>query len=219
MTVIASDNFLLCATIPFVYCRYSYCQPTVCQFQNLPALMADFDFETLSKNPFFMKKFRRCAESRDTNKDGLITRSDFDLTVQRHMDMGAPEHKVKELRQILGLMSDSLGLTDHEKLLTYQEFGERWAKKIEEMGKSSKHFAALFRAVDTNDSGEICYNEWVRHYKAMGIDPKHARASFDAMDANGDGKVSKQEFIDYHCEYFYTTDDKLKSSLLYGPLD
>lgn len=188
-------------------------------FQVLPALMMDFNFEQQSKDTFFMKKFSRDTEARDMDKDGFITRADFDLVVQRHIDMGTPEKKVTELRKIMGSMSDSLGLTDHNKKLTYEEYGKSWGKKIEEMGKSSIHFAELFHAVDTNDNGEICYDEWVRHYRAMGIDPKHARASFDAMDVDGDGMVSKHEFIDYHREFFYTTEDKLKSSLLYGPLE
>ena len=54
--------------------------------------------------------------------------------------------------------------------------------------------------------------------KALNIDKAHARASFDAMDTNGDGKISKEEFVAYHVEFYYTAEDKLKSSILYGPL-
>ncbi len=52
----------------------------------------------------------------------------------------------------------------------------------------------------------------------LGIDTVHARASFDAMDANGDSIVSKEEFTAYLKEFYLTAEDKLKSSLLLGPL-
>ena len=196
---------------------------TVRHFRVLPALMKklgdDYNFEQLNKDPFFMKKFQREIEVRDADKDGKITRHDFDLMWQRHAEMGTPEHKLKELRKILGLMADSLGLPNYEVAHNFEEYGKSWANKIKEMGPSSIHFAELFHALDTDDSGKISYDEWVKHYKSFGIDPKYARASFDAMDADGDGKVSKQEFIDYNSEYYYTAEDNLKSSILYGPLD
>lgn len=169
-----------------------------------------------------MKKFRRETQVRDVDKDGFITRADFTVIAQRHVEMGTPKHKVKELREMMEKVADSMGLTDDKIKFTYEEFGKSWKNQLlqsREMRENKVHFAKLFHTVDLNDDGEVSYDEWVKHNKAMGIDSKHARASFDAMDANGDGSVSQQEFVDYHCEYFYTTEDKLKSSLLFGPLD
>ena len=57
------------------------------------------------------------------------------------------------------------------------------------------------------------------HYKALGADVAYARASFDAMDMDGNGVVSKEEFTAYNIEFFYSTEDKLNSSIMYGPLD
>jgi hypothetical protein len=39
------------------------------------------------------------------------------------------------------------------------------------------------------------------------------------MNTSGDGVVSMDEFIQYNKEFFFTTEDTLKSSILYGPLD
>ena len=53
------------------------------------------------------------------------------------------------------------------------------------MGPSSIHFAELFHALDTDESGKISYDEWVKHYYVGGVnvDPKYAKASyFDAME-------------------------------------
>ena len=58
-----------------------------------------------------MKKFQREIEVHDADKDRKITRhDDFDLIWQRHAEMGTPEHKLKELRKVIGFMANSLGL-------------------------------------------------------------------------------------------------------------
>ena len=81
------------------------------------------------------------------------------------------------------------------------------------------YYESMFNNLDMNRDGVITYNEWVAHYNCMGIDTEHARASFEAMNQSGDGKVSRDEFVTYHYEFFNTTEDKRKSSILYGPLD
>ena len=55
--------------------------------------------------------------------------------------------------------------------------------------------------------------------KCLGIDPAHARASFDALDTNNDGVISEEEFRAYHWEFFCTTENKLNSEIMYGPLE
>ena len=75
-----------------------------------------------------------------------------------------------------------------------------------------------FEQIDLNGNGEISVQEWQRYNHAMGISSGHARKSFKAMDANGDGVVSFQEFKAYIREFYFSTEDKLRSSILYGPL-
>ena len=77
----------------------------------------------------------------------------------------------------------------------------------------------MFNCLDINGDGVVSMNEWELHYKCMGIDPKHAKASFEAMDTNSNGVVSLEEFTAYHVEFFSSTDNKLNSAILYGPLD
>ena len=78
---------------------------------------------------------------------------------------------------------------------------------------------ASFDTLDTNGVGLIDLAEWRLHYECHGLPVEHAKASFDAMDTNQDGLISRSEYLGYCAEYFLTTEDKLKSSLLFGPLD
>ena len=76
----------------------------------------------------------------------------------------------------------------------------------------------MFPILDCNGDCVISMEEWRVHNCAMGISPEHAEASFHAMDADEDGKISQEEFVNYHYEYFYSTENKLNSAILYGPL-
>ena len=76
----------------------------------------------------------------------------------------------------------------------------------------------IFACLDANGDGFISLKEWRVHNSAMGISPEHAKNSFHAMDADGDGKVKRKEFVEYHLEYYNSTENKLNSAILYGPL-
>ena len=84
---------------------------------------------------------------------------------------------------------------------------------------SIKRFTDMFEIIDEDGDGVISREEWIKYSKAIGITPVHAEASFNAMNADGNKTVSRDEFLAYNHEFFYSTEDKLKSSLLFGPID
>ncbi|CAB3982222.1 sarcoplasmic calcium-binding [Paramuricea clavata] len=134
----------------------------------------------LRTNEFYLKKLYRSAQVTDADKDGVITRADYDLMIKRYNELGMPEENKQELSDAMYGMCGSLGLTDYSKSLTYDEIVQSW--------------------IDNVEKGE------------------HAEPSFKAMDTDGDGVISHDEFVAYHYEYFHTSEDKLHSSHLYGPL-
>lgn len=175
--------------------------------------------EEIASNEFFLKKLQKEARVRDTNKDGFISKEDYDVVVQRYKEMGVSEAHLEKLRKNHDMLCTVMGITDDSIKLSYDQCIANFTKSSAQLEEVIKIFDTHFDIIDTNEDGKISFKEWTEHYKALDIDVKHARASFDAMDTNGDGIVSRDEFRAYHKEYYTTADDNLKSSLLHGPLD
>ena len=184
------------------------------------AMASSNSHEDLRKNDFFKKKIRRTVEVFDTNKNGRITLADYELVVKNYKDLGISEKHLEVVKKVMKQLSDVMGLTDHSKSISYEEFEEIYLKNLDKMrGHTQDLFSGAFQMIDTNETGWLSLEEWENYYKAAGIDTKHAKESFNAMDKNGNGKVTKEEFIAFNDEYFYTTENKLNSAILYGPLD
>ena len=171
------------------------------------------------ESPFWNKKLDRAVRVRDADKDGVITRKDFELVAQRYKDLGVSGEQLQRIRDSLMKMCDSVGLSDETKQFTYEEFKRRHAHVDIQLGTTNTIFRTMFNGLDINGNGVVSMKEWELHYKCMGLDPKYAKASFEAMDTNGDGVVSLEEFTAYHVEFFSSTENKLNSAILYGPLD
>ena len=177
------------------------------------------DLSKLMESDFYKRKMLTFLKSRDANNDGLITRMDFDLIMKRFKDRRVPEEHLKVTEYVFHRFCDDMGLTDETKLLTYQQFTERFGNIAEEASKVIPAFyKSSFKVADANDDGFISLKEWEDYNYAICVDAENSRASFEAMDTNHDGKISLEEFMAYHEEFFFSDEDKLKSSILFGPL-
>ena len=82
-------------------------------------MLSNFKFkysEGLKNNEFWNKKFRHAVKVRDIDKDGFISRSDFQMIVTRYREMGSSEEHLKKLDNTLMKICDAWGLTEGKKL-------------------------------------------------------------------------------------------------------
>ncbi len=175
------------------------------------------NLEALFKNEFVQRKHLTAMKIRDADHDGKLSKADYKLVIKRYETLGASEAHLKILEQNYSDMWKVAGIADDTTELTYEQFTANASKNAANT-TMDKNFMTHFDIIDGDGNGEISFKEWVQYYIACGIDIIHARASFDAMDANHDGVISKEEFIAYAKEFFFSVEDKLKSSILYGPL-
>lgn len=175
--------------------------------------------DTLRKSDFWKKKFHAAVSATDVDKDGFISRDDFNMIVQRYKEAGASPEHVKNVQESFEKLYVIWDMTDDKKM-TLEEFEVMFQGRLEKsFAYADELYSGWFKQVDMNADGEISQEEWRIHNSALGISIEHATASFNAMDANGDGVVSMEEFIDYHKEFFFSAEDNLKSSILYGPIE
>lgn len=177
----------------------------------------------LREDKFYARKLRQFVRVTDTDKDGYITRHDFDLVMERYKQLGVcTQQHLEKLNASLTNILDLVGITDASVRLTYEQYEDKWfgvVMHLKEKGMLEKLFLSMFDSTDLNGDGYLTFDEWTAHGECWGIEKGTHRASFDACDANGDGKVSKEEFTNYGYEFIASTENKLNSSILYGPLE
>ena len=175
--------------------------------------------EKLLADPFWNKKMDLAIKYRDADKDGFISQADFNNAGDRYVSIAkASPEKVELAKKQRSIVFEKLGLTDPSAKVSYDVLKKFTAKSAENPDRR-KFVAGLFDILDLDSNGELSYEEWETHHKCNGIDTAYAKASFEAMDTDKNGVVGRDEFTDYYEEFYYSTEDKLNSSLLYGPLD
>ena len=178
------------------------------------------DASKLKESAFWNKKLDKSAVVFDVDKNGHISRADFLLMRERFSQQNVSKKYLEEFNKSQEQFLDHVNLKDNSVKYTYAEMKEKF---IEYLQKASEGFEILmensFKLLDLNDNGVISFEEWKSHYVVRGIPTEYARASFDAMDKNGDGEILLEEFVAYNYEFFCSDEDKLSSSILYGPLE
>ena len=169
----------------------------------------------LEKSEFWKRKFHQQTLMMDVDRSGTLSRSDFEAMVEGFRKNYGNSDKVKKMSLQLLRHCKKIGFIDDSVEMTYENYKQRWLA-VTEREEYRSILQAMFEIIDINGDGTISFEEWKKYTEAVRIPSDRARATFDAIDKDGDETITKKEFIDYQLEFFFSTEDKLKSGNLYG---
>nr|P04571.1 RecName: Full=Sarcoplasmic calcium-binding protein; Short=SCP [Hediste diversicolor]1Q80_A Chain A, Sarcoplasmic calcium-binding protein [Hediste diversicolor]2SCP_A Chain A, SARCOPLASMIC CALCIUM-BINDING PROTEIN [Hediste diversicolor]2SCP_B Chain B, SARCOPLASMIC CALCIUM-BINDING PROTEIN [Hediste diversicolor] len=170
----------------------------------------------------WVQKMKTYFNRIDFDKDGAITRMDFESMAERfakESEMKAEHAKV--------LMDSLTGVWDN--FLTAVAGGKgidetTFINSMKEMVKNPEAKSVVegplplfFRAVDTNEDNNISRDEYGIFFGMLGLDKTMAPASFDAIDTNNDGLLSLEEFVIAGSDFFMNDGDST-NKVFWGPL-
>ena len=191
----------------------------------------------LANNEFWVKKMTARFHALDLNKDGVLSKADFDIFTERIIQIGKlseaqAERTWKLHNEIVSVFGgENLKLTLTEAIESQTKFSTGTVGVIQfpsfitycvclrHLGDYPSMVAnKFFDVIDTDDDGIISYNEWAVYFECIGIDVKHARPCFDALNTNIDGELNRSEFVDATINFHRCTDESHPSRFVYGPI-
>jgi len=173
------------------------------------------------------KKFKTYFKRMDYDKDGVITRKDFEGMAERFIQAGKlKDARAKQLTASLEATWDKyLKDLSNKDQITEADF----VTNLKKVAADSSHHEALlgplplfFECIDTNGDKLIDGGEYAVFFEILGIENAKALAepSFRAIDTNNDGFLSIDEFKEAGKEFFTNlTDESKPSTLFFGPLE
>jgi len=170
---------------------------------------------------FWLQKMRTYFDRIDFDKDGAITRKDFEGMAARFADK-LDSAKAQDLTaNITNVWDKYLQSVGGGQPIAKDAFIAAMKTMAKDPGSKATLEGPLplfFRAVDANNDGMISEDEFGYFFQILGLDTAMAPASFQAIDTNADGQLSLQEFTEAGSEFFLSEDPSKPTKLFWGPL-
>jgi Ca2+-binding EF-hand superfamily protein len=172
---------------------------------------------------FWQRKMRTYFQRIDFDKDGSITRKDFEGMATRFIESGKLSGpQATELQQnILDVWDKNLGPSSGVDAISQDKFIEVMKSLVGNPALKQALEGPLplfFKAVDANHDDYIQADEYAQFFQILGLDPAMAPDSFKAIDTDGDGRLSLQEFVTAGSEFFQSEDESKPTKSFWGPL-
>ena len=177
---------------------------------------------TSEEKAYHLKKMKVRFSRLDVDKNGFISREDFDVMAKKMSEYGklnkeqadAVEKGFLHIADAYELMPgvkvpiDDVIQKAHEKLLSDPDEPER-AKEI---------LIKCFNTLDTNNDGYISVEEFKVYLKILtpGVLDENVVHTFNVIDTNNDGKISLQEFVSAVLDYVFNTKETETSKAILG---
>jgi len=172
---------------------------------------------------FWEKKMITYFNRIDLNRDGKISKEDFEDMAAKFIDAGfvSAANKATFTSNICGIWDSYLSKLGKDGGITSADFTAQAKELVKtDAGKNTLGGALdnFFKAVDTDGDEQISATEFELFYKIIGLDTSSAGSSFAAIDENNDGQLSLDEFKTAGIQFFTLEDESHPSKLFWGPL-
>jgi Ca2+-binding EF-hand superfamily protein len=178
---------------------------------------------------FQRSKLDRRFELLDTDGDGYITATDYDLAAAEvcrafNYAEGSPQHEKVHLGY-LNLWVRLSRKMDEEGAgrITRQQFAASCAQLIVEAENGYDQvlrpvIQTVIEIIDANENGVLEVEELAAWFNAYGVCADDAQRAFKTLDRNGDGVLDPHE-VHKAIEEYYTSDDpEAPGNQIFGPL-
>ncbi len=177
---------------------------------------------TEQQKAYHLRKMRTRVARLDVNKDGVVSREDFQLMSERLSEYShLTEQKAKAVNEALMHVADRLHLTPgvkHSLKEMAQKISENMLSRSPALMRKSHD--PLFDAIDTNGDGHISVEEYKIYLRVVapevtGDEAKHA---FDVIDADKNGEISREEFLAAATDFFFGVEETEAANVFMGKL-
>ncbi|KAI0209462.1 Sarcoplasmic calcium-binding protein [Lamellibrachia satsuma] len=173
---------------------------------------------------FWKRKMKTYFNRIDFDKDGAITRADFEGMANRFNETGklTSDRQADMMTTLTDVWDKYLSVLGGGTAIHQSQFVELMEKLINDPTMKDVVKGPLplfFHCVDSNDDHLIDEAEYKKFFEILGLDTSLATAAFQAIDTNKDGNISLDEFTDAGSLFFITQEDNCPNSLFWGPLE
>ena len=181
---------------------------------------------TEKQRAYHFQKMKTRLTRLDINKDGYISREDYDLMSKRLAERsGMTKEQAEQTHKELMKVADRLELKPGVKLpvLEAAKKASEWTLSItpeeQKVNMKSSH-NLLFDVIDTNKDGHISTKEFGDYFYTIAPDLTEAEVvySFNTIDANKNGEISREEFMAAAEDFFCGVEETELSKVFFGKL-
>ena len=182
---------------------------------------------TEEQKAYHLRKMRTRMSRLDINKDGYISREDFELMGKKLAEhSGMTEEQAQATTREFLKVADMINLKPGVKK-PLEEAAKRANESHCSLMSSDEKISLvngvhnmLFDAIDTNKDGHISIKEFKVYLNliAPGVKEDEIVHSFDAIDADKNGEISREEFLAAAQDFLLGVEETELSKAFLGPL-
>ena len=175
---------------------------------------------------YHLRKMRTRYARIDVNKDGYISREDYELMGKKLVEYsGMKGEQAESTCKGFLKIADVLNLQPGVKL-PFQQIAEQANVAMLSMSPEDRkallklNHDLLFDVIDSNNDGHISVNELKIYFqmKAPGLSEKEVVHSFNTIDANKNGEISREEFMAAAEDFLFGVEETELSEVFFGKL-